>query len=1123
MASSPRILYPITNWSETNNKYFSESLSQVIQGDVPAVISDILDGKVVLTVEQRYKVLRNGVTSSYTPYSNNGVTIGETNSNIDVVPWFFDTSGVISLQEDDIVTVEFKTVERRRLSNGISYTVTESSVSTVVFDIISENEIEGSVDTPTGVSIKRTENSIKVLVPSSAVNLGSNSDFVGTNFYLSLTAGGGDEGYQLINNSYVNTTDTSENVEKVLAVNSYENDLDNLSVTTTETRQSTVTYYTYTINPTVLSVMVQEGKIENIFLSDGVSIDPDTSFYIIATFVVYDSTLSQVKESNYSIELEGKFLEYVVDYSGLPDRTQNDVITSINRRLITNNELVNVISGSVIRDTLDPISLEFEKFYAVQDFVFKALSIDSLIAFDDADGDGISDSLQTNLAKFRLADALGFTSATNFQLFIDQQFDKIAGNYNIKRKGSVRSIGSVTLFTTVNFSDDILIPNGTILTAPSDPETGRNAVNFKVVGTSIIEADNKNFYYNARLKRYELDVDIEASFSGARGNVPAGSITIINGVNPILEVTNNSPTNFGEDRESNRNLANRIKLGYISYDSGTEGGYSAAALSVPGISEVRVEKSDDPLMQRDYDIRSMKHLGGKVDIYIKGDRRSQSTDQVSFSYEFPSDSTGSKISERFDVTNAADFRLRCRNPKVSSSSPIVFVSSVRNVTKGKDYDLTNLSIVGENDTIVLSNTQINNDIGMSSFDVITVNYKYRSSNLLVLSNQPVESIVSIVDSQSNVIDESFYRIIKKEDPLLNGFSNISQDGVEFLFDSTNDFDEFITITDEQHDLFFNVETALNNKGVEISSIKVYDLDDSSIVYRKDVDYTVSIGNQTKDTTLSLKTGSMVRQGGRVAVDYTASQNFFVTYTYNSLVGLVANEIESTRHACADVAIKTAIGNYIDLGMQVIREPGVSVSRLKSKIQTTLANVISNLKTGEGLTQGTVLSTVNSVSGVRDVVVPMIKMMKRNGSFISYDDLGRLSFEVFNQSSSLGIISYRTINPVLSYRTQENGGPENLFRTVYEDNIGLTLVEDASQVSSGSGQAYMQSDGRLVISTTDGRPPHTKNYAASYYVYYGNNENIVQDIDVEQIEYLRVDSNSLEGIEIIDRKVVKRGL
>jgi len=1123
MASSPNILYPLTNWSGTNNKYFSESLTQIIQGDVPAVVSDILDGDVILTIEQRYKILRNGVTSDYTSFSTAGVTVGVTTSNTTSVPWSFNSYGIINLQQDDVLTLELKTVERRRINQALSYTVTESTVSTIIAEIVSEDAISESISIPTGVSIKRSQDSIKVLVPFESVASEQGKDFVGVNFYLSLNSGGGSAGYKLINDSYINTVDSSETVETVMGVSNYSDELEDLEITTTKTRIENKTYYTYTIDPSVLSLMVQEGKISNIFLSDNSTLDPNNIYYLVTTIVKYNSSSNQIIESNYSIEIEGKFLEYNVGFLGLPRRTRSDVLLSINKRLITNNSMVNVIGGSVIRDVLDPITLMFEKYYVVQDFVFKALSIDSLIAFDDSDGDGISDPLSQNVEKLRLADALGFTDEVSFQIFINQQFDKLASNYNLVRKGAQISRGTVTLFTsTVN--SDILISDGTILTAPSDPDTGRSSITFRIVGTYIIEAESKEYYYNSSLKRYEVTVDIEATSAGSVGNVPAGTITVGNGLNPNLQLTNNAPTDFGVNRESNRDLANRIKLGIISYDSGTEGGYTKDSLEVPGVSEVRVEKVGDPLMMRDFYSTTNEHVGGKVDIYIKDNRSAQTVDQVAFKYEYPTDSLGANALERFDVTNASEYRIRCRNPKVGSNSPIVSVSEVRNVTKGESYDLTGIDIVGDFDTFVLQKNVSNLSIGMSAFDVITVNYKYRSDNLLKLTKQPFDRIISIVNSNNDVIREDLYQIVKKDDPLQTGLSNLADGGVEFIFTSTADFDEeFINVTDEQHNLYFNTDSSLSYKGVDISTLRVYNPTDTSIVYVKDVDYIVTVGNEINSTVIKLKTGSMIRQGELVSVNYTAAQNYFVTYVYNSIIDAVADKIKDTKHACADVAIKQAVGNYIDFNFQIIRQPGVNVSRLKSRIRTILSNLVNNLKMGETLTQSTVLSTIKSVSGVKDIIMPITKMMKRNGSFIPLDDLGTVSFEVYSKSNSLGIISYRSINSVLSYNTQEKGGPDNLFRTVYENNIALELVDDASKVSAGYGRAYIQANGKIIVSTLDGSPPHTKEYKAAYYVYYAGNESTSGDIQANQTEYLRVDSASLSGIDVIDTAVTKRGL
>lgn len=156
-------------------------------------------------------------------------------------------------------------------------------------------------------------------------------------------------------------------------------------------------------------------------------------------------------------------------------------------------------------------------------------------------------------------------------------------------------------------------------------------------------------------------------------------------------------------------------------------------------------------------------------------------------------------------------------------------------------------------------------------------------------------------------------------------------------------------------------------------------------------------------------------------------------------------------------------------------------------------------------------------------MPLTRFSKRTSSFIPLDNLGYLTFDVFNRSAGLGITSYRSINSALTYETSDNGGDSNLFRAVYENNIALEMANSPAEVSNKAGRAYIQADGRIIVSTLDGMPPQQKQYKASYYVFYPADVNVVQDIVTSEIEYLVIDSLSMRDIEIIDPQIVKRGL
>lgn len=1118
MIPAPIILYPMTNWSALGDQtYYSDALIQTVSGYVPVVSGEIVTGTIII-VKYQYKIDRNGVSGTWSSESTVNMTVGTSNTSVTSVPWSFFSEDVFELYAGDVLTMSFKAYKVSNVYSHIGEVIDYSDSSTIIANIVEESEITASARPVTGILIRRYIDHIKIMVPTSGIVINDDNDFSGCNFYMSLTPG---SGYVLMNDIPVVDVDAQETVETLTTESSFEDTVNDITITTTRSKQVTTQYYTYTLNKTVIAKLVQQGKIVNIFLADGQTLSSDNIYYMLATVTTFDTALNQSVESPYSEELEGQFLTYSTDYQNLPKRSRSDVLYSLSKELMVNNDLINVVPGSVIRDISDPIALEFEKLYVIQDFIFSCLSLDTLIAFDDADGDGVSDAVSLSLPKKTLASALGLKDYTNVQLLIDEQFEKYASNYNMERKGATKSSGTVIFYTDLAPTSDILIPDGMIISTSADYAASLGVINFVVKGSKILSSANAEAYYNTSTRYYEIESNIEAQRAGSSGNVPAGVVTVAVNVSPGVRVTNRIPTRYGSDRENNQLLTDRIKTARLEYDSGTEGGYNSVALDVPGVIQTRTEIAGDDLMMRDYDSATGNHVGGKVDVYIRGEQILQLTDQVAFNYEYPTDTYGNKTGESFYVSDASDYRLRCKNPKVDTDNPIVSVSEVRNTTRGRSYSLDNLQIIGESDTILLEKNQTNLDIGLATFDVVEVTYLYRSSNILVLSQQPVLSIVSVSTSNEDLIDPSKYSLIKLEDPLLNGNSSIAQDSVKFLFDESDNIQEYVTVTDEQHDMLYDTPAMLTLKGVDINTIVVKSEDDSS-TYILDVDYSVTAGSNTTYTYLNLMYYGQIRSGDRVNVSYNASVNFNVVYTTNNLIPQVQEKIDEMKHACADVIVKQSIKNFVDLGFVVVKKTGTDSSLLKSRIITAISNYTSELKSGDTLTQSAVASVVRGLSGVKDIRIPFTKMMKRNGSFISMDEIGYTNFELFNKAISSGVISYRSLESVLSYRTTDNGGDSNLFRGVYEDNKILTLVSDPLDVSEEKGCAYIQADGKIIVSTTDNKPPQSKYYKASYFTYYSASQVEASDIDTSTIEYLDIDSISMRDIEFVEEKVVKRG-
>ena len=1122
MLQSPIIVSPITNWVPGyNNTYYTSNPIQQLLGTISVPVG--LSSNALLTVAYSYQIQRSNTIYPFTAYSMAGVTAGATDPIESEVAWGFNSNGYINVTEGDTLTLRFKSIEFLNIFGQMGDQVDESAPIDVIAYIVNANKITATAGIPTGIQLKTYKDSMKILVPKDSILVNENSSFLGCNFYISLSPGGGSSGYQLMNDVYVSAPDASETVNTVNTVSDITNEADGLTVETKTTEQIIIEYYTYTVDKAELKTLVDEGKIGNVFLSDNDTINEDINFYFTTTSAAYDTVLNTAVESYQSYELAGKFLKYRTDFKGLPVRKRQDVLFTMSRRMLANNNLVNIVTGQVIRDVIDPVTEMFEKFYIIQDFIFRCESIDSLLSFDDANGDGISDPVTSSISKTNLANALSVTDADVLQNLINEQFDKQAANFYLTRKAATQASGTVVFYTTRRPTADILISDGTVVTYPGDPNQNIAPLNYTVIGNNIMEASTIDNYYNASKQRYELEASIISVNNGSVNNIPSGTITISAGLPSSIQVENLVPTNYGSDVESNSDLAARIKIARPSFDSGTKPGYTAAAYDVPGVLEVNVQGAGDPLMIRDIDSTTQEHIGGKVDIYIRGNSIGQVVDQLAFKFEHPSDVYGNQVGEVFYVVDSTDFRIKTTNSKVTPDTPIVSVNKVRNVTRVKDYDIANIEIMG--DTLILSSTsQTNIAIGMATFDVIEVGYVYRSSNIILLDHQPAIDVSSVADKDGNIIDSSNYRIIKKDDPLKTGNSSIAGYGIEFLFNSDT-VPSSITLTAEQHSIRLNQPAKLNFKGVISDTVVVKSSTDSSIIYKIGVDYNITYGNQKEYTYITLIGNGMIRSGDIIAVDYETSPNLFITYTYNSLVSQAQDSINKMKHACADTIIKEAVENMVDLSFDVERDLSIMVSstgvptddekRLRSRIQTAIYNAIANLKIGQSLTQSFILKTILSVSGVKSVKTPFSIMMKRAESFIPLDDIGNVAFEVFQKSSSAGIVSYRSINSVLSYDTISGGGPDNLFRMVYEDMKELVLVSDATLVSKASGQAYIQSDGRIVVSTTDGRPPQSKYYKAAYYVDYPVGVTYAEDITTTDMEYLSVDSLSFKGIDFIN--------
>jgi hypothetical protein len=354
-----------------------------------------------------------------------------------------------------------------------------------------------------------------------------------------------------------------------------------------------------------------------------------------------------------------------------------------------------------------------------------------------------------------------------------------------------------------------------------------------------------------------------------------------------------------------------------------------------------------------------------------------------------------------------------------------------------------------------------------------------------------------------------FSLVKLEDPLLLGNSTKARDGVALNYFGGFPTETTARITAEQHLFLKTSPFYLVKKGVDIDSIVVSEDSTGIYTYEKDIDFSIGKGGLEGYTYLYLQPHSKIRSGSEVFVSYRHSQNLKITYTVNDALSSVQEVLEDSRHGTANVVVKGSIQNYVDIYLNIIREKGFAQSVVESRVQTTLGNYVNSLKIGQMLMMDEVILRVKQIPGVRTVVLPITRMMKKNGSFIQNDYIGYTEFRVYSVNASVGVTSFITVHPVLNYGTISGGGDPNLFRAVYENNKALVTAESPLDVSKALGRSFIQADGRIIVSTTDGAPPQGKDYRAAYYTYVTPGGEYAADISTDSMENLVVGSNSIK--------------
>ena len=979
-----------------------------------------------------------------------------------------------------------------------------SATSTVtVTRVLSTNDVVTQI--PTGVRVVRAMDSVSIQAvqpilisntapvanPSAIVSnpatliVPPSTTFQGFNFYASTTPGGA-TGYYLINQSPVTTPTLYEedDITSSQSIATWSNTtLKNVRIQVTETDnfgnllnvrldktypvanlapnlRFTGNLQSYQFNNFISFTHIRTGGTGIINSDQFSSIAATDPLYYVVTAVFYDSTLNKEVETPYSQEVLGSPLIINTALQDLPGRKAKQISIDYMTAIQRVNASVSLIPGSTTRDvSINPFASEAERLWFLLDFIHRAQSFLTLIQIDDANGSGTPDAVASSPYKSALMAAIGATTDDQTQSLIDTQYDKLAANVDKTRLGGVPSVGQVVLYTTTKPLLDIVIPAGTIVTAAADTSQNLPAWPFLIAGSYVLPADNSQAYYNFTTQRYEVTANIVATQAGSDGNRSAGSITSISGVAGV-NVVNDNATVFGTDVETNEELAARAMLGFQAVDTGTQGGYALTAASQIGIIKALVVKSGDPLMMRDYDPVRKKHIGGKVDIWVQGINERNVTETFAFTYQIAQDI-------QVEIINISTLIFQVLDSRVTPSTPITEILSgsgqgVFNVTQGLSYDLTGVTILSYN-TFQLNAALLDQPVTHLD-DIIEVDYRFQSVNTFTFSYQPVSRIISVVGEVAGPLDLAHNTIFdQSDDPLITGMSTIATDNLTLVQYNGIPSGTTIQVNNETHVLIGFFLVPLTSVGINTDTIKVYSADRTTQYNGPSSttpDYDIIQGTPTTPAQITRTATSTIVSGQTVSVDYSHDENFTVTYVINDLLQQLQAVVNKMRHVTADVLVKQAIENDVNIETTVQLNAGAGQSNVDAEIRTAVSIVLDTKLIGQGVAQSNVDAAINDQSGVDFNVLPFATMAYADGSIKLREHVD--SSYVAVTSLDIGGNNAFIMTAALENPTTDNGGLPTQTHGVFQDDVQMTNGASLAQVCSGPNQGWIIGSGGASI-------------------------------------------------------------
>ena len=224
-----------------------------------------------------------------------------------------------------------------------------------------------------------------------------------------------------------------------------------------------------------------------------------------------------------------------------------------------------------------------------------------------------SDTVSSLEYKMNLDNAANMTTA---------DMDEIGnGNFLMPRLSGTKAIATLTLsYLKIDPNSNLTIATGTTFTTDS-------GLQYQTTQQYVFTPTELMTKYNVARTTYDVVISVEAVETGIAYNVSENQIkNALDKLGPTLStISNKIPVTSGVDSETNADYALRIREYYVSRQLGTKPGYSQFIFqNFPEIEDLYIAGFGDIEMERDLvDIikngsPTTMHIGGKVDIYVKG-------------------------------------------------------------------------------------------------------------------------------------------------------------------------------------------------------------------------------------------------------------------------------------------------------------------------------------------------------------------------------------------------------------------------------------------------------------------------------------------------------------------------